>query len=133
MIDCVEAPLIYAQQLVCKATGVTAYCTHAAAQSQTLTVIYGYRYDLAPMYDSILFQWMLAYDRASGDDHWLAIAQENAAAATHNAADAQGVWLEAWWGGRIRDPKTAPGMYRTMAGTTSLYAWLAYYTPGAAA
>jgi len=33
-----------------------------------------------------------------------------------------------WWGGPIRDSQTLPGMFRTMAGTTSLFAWLAFYS-----
>lgn len=127
VIDYVEAPLIYAQYRVCQDTGRTDYCTHAAAQSNTLTRIYGVRYDLAPLYDSIFFQWMMAYDRATGDTHWITVAQQNAQAASTHASTGQGLWLGSWWGGPIRDRNTQPNMFRTVGGTTSLFAWLAYY------
>lgn len=51
----------------------------------------------------------------------------NALAATDHAADAQGDWLQSWWGGPIKDPETHPGMFRTAAATSSLFAWLAVY------
>ena len=131
VIDYVEAPLIYAQQLLCAAVHNATYCRHAATQDQALTQIYGYEYNLAPVYDSIFFQWMLAYDASTGAQHWLGVAQTNARAAMTHAPSPQGLWLGSWWGGRITDPGTQPGMLRTMAGTASLYAWLAYYArPG---
>jgi hypothetical protein len=128
VIDYVQAPLIYAQYLLCRATGENGYCAHAASQAQSMTEIYGVAYRLAPLYDSIFMEWMMAYGRAVGDGHWLEVAQANAAEATRHAADGRGLWLGSWWGGPITDPQTQPGMFRTMAGTTSLYAWLAYYS-----
>jgi len=128
VIDYVEAPLIYAQYLLCQATRRDSYCAHAAAQANTLTRIYGIAYNLAPLYDSIFLQWMMAYDQATGGHHWVAVAQANAAAADTHASDARGLWLQSWWGGPIRDRNTQPDMLRTVGGTTSLYAWLAYYS-----
>jgi Glycosyl hydrolase family 76 len=128
VIDYVEGPLIYAQYLLCRATGEHAYCAHAAGQARSMTEIYGVAYRLAPLYDSIFMEWMMAYGKAVGDNHWLEVAQANAAAAVGHATDGQGLWLSSWWGGPITDPQTQPGMFRTMAGTTSLYAWLAYYS-----
>jgi hypothetical protein len=128
VIDYVEAPLIYAQYLLCQATGVQRYCAHSAAQARTLTRIYGVEYNLAPLYDSIFFEWMMAYGKAVADNHWLEVAELNAAAAAHHARSGDGLWLGSWWGGPIRDSQTLPGMFRTMAGTTSLFAWLAYYS-----
>ena len=130
VIDYIEAPLIYAQYLLCGATGDQSYCSHAAAQAQSMTKVYGVQYNFAPLYDSIFFEWMMAYGKAVGDSHWLELAQANAAAATQHAADSRGLWLDSWWGGPIRDSQTLPGMFRTMAGTTSLFAWLAYYAAG---
>ncbi len=127
VIDYVEAPLIYAQYLLCQDVHQNSYCTHAAAQSNALTHIYGVQYDLAPLYDSIFFQWMMAYDQATGDHHWIAVAQNNAQAAIAHASNGQGLWLNSWWGGPINDRNTQPNMLRTVGGTTSLYAWLAYY------
>jgi hypothetical protein len=128
VIDYVEGPLIYAQYLLCQATGQNGYCTHAAEQAKSMTEIYGFEYNFAPLYDSIFFEWMMAYGKAIGDNHWLELAQTNAAAAAQHAANGRGLWLGSWWGGPIKDSQTLPGMFRTMAGTTSLFAWLAYYS-----
>ena len=127
IIDYVQGPLIYAQYLLCQATGVSAYCRHAAAQSSTLAHIWGVEYNLAPLYDSIYMQWMMAYDEATGGTHWIEVARANAAEAAHHTPNGDGLWLDAWWGGEIHEINTQPGMFRTMAATTSLYAWLAYY------
>lgn len=128
VIDYVEAPLIYAQYLLCQATGVQSYCAHSAEQARSMTEIYGFHYNFAPLYDSIFFEWMMAYGKAVGDNHWLELAQTNAAAAAQHAAAARGLWLGSWWGGPIKDSQTLPGMFRTMAATTSLFAWLAAYS-----
>jgi Glycosyl hydrolase family 76 len=128
VIDYVEAPLIYAQYLLCKATGQNGYCTHSEEQARSMTEIYGVEYNFAPLYDSIFMEWMMAYGKAVGDNHWLELAEVNAAHAVQHAADSRGLWLGSWWGGPIKDSQTLPGMFRTMAGTTSLFAWLAYYS-----
>ena len=128
VIDYVESPLIYAQYLLCKATGAEGYCEHAAQQARSMTEIYGMEYNFAPLYDSIFMEWMMAYGQAVGDGHWLDVAETNAAQAAQHATDSRGLWLDSWWGGRIRDSQTLPGMFRTMAGTTSLFAWLSYYS-----
>ncbi len=128
VIDYVEAPLIYAQYLLCQATGDDGYCTHSEKQARSMTEIYGVKYNFAPLYDSIFMEWMMAYGKAVGDNHWLEVAQTNAAAAASHAMIGDGLWLGSWWGGPIRDSQTLPGMFRTMAGTTSLFAWLAYYS-----
>ncbi len=128
VIDYVEAPLIYAQYLLCQATGQQSYCAHSAEQARSMTEMYGVEYNFAPLYDSIFMEWMEAYGRAVGDGHWLEVAEVNAAHAARHAPDGRGLWLDSWWGGPIRDSQTLPGMFRTMAGTTSLFAWLAYYS-----
>lgn len=86
------------------------------------------RYQLAPLYDSIYFQWMMAYDKATAQNQWIPVAQANANAAIKHAAEGQGLWTGSWWGAPMTDRNTQPNMFRTMAGTTSLYAWLAYYS-----
>ncbi len=128
VIDYVEAPLIYAQYLLCKATGQDGYCTHSEDQARSMTEIYGVEYNFAPLYDSIFMEWMMAYGKAVGDNHWLEVAQANADQAARHAVDSRGLWLDSWWGGPIKDSQTLPGMFRTMAGTTSLFAWLGYYS-----
>jgi len=127
-VSYVEAPLIYAQYLMCQETGVQQYCARAARLSTAMTQVYGTAYTLAPLYDSIFMQWMMAYGQASGQRYWLALAQLNAAAAATNAANQQGLWLSSWWGGAIADPETHPNMLRTEAATTSLFAWTALYS-----
>jgi hypothetical protein len=128
VIDYVEAPLIYAQYLLCQASGENGYCTHAAEQARSMSEIYGMEYNFAPLYDSIFMEWMMAYGKAVGDNHWLEVAQVNAAHAAQHAASDRGLLLGSWWGGRIADSQTLPGMFRTMAATTSLFAWLSYYS-----
>jgi hypothetical protein len=128
VIDYVEGPLIYAQYLLCGATGEQHYCAHSAEQARGMTEIYGVEYNFAPLYDSIFFEWMMAYGKAVGDTHWLELAEVNAEHAAAHAANGRGLWLGSWWGGPIKDSQTVPGMFRTMAGTTSLFAWLAYYS-----
>ena len=128
VIDYVEAPLIYAQYLLCHATGKSGYCTHSAEQARSMTEIYGIEYNFAPLYDSIFMEWMMAYGKAVGDNHWLEVAQANAAHAAQHAANGASLWLGSWWGGPIKDSQTLPRMFRTMAATTSLFAWLADYS-----
>jgi hypothetical protein len=88
----------------------------------------GYRCNYGPEYDAIYLQWMMAYGQATGDPYWVKLAEVNAASAARQASGAGELWLSSWWGGRIADPETHPGMFRTMAATTSLFAWLALYS-----
>lgn len=132
--DYVQSPLVYAQYLLCKDGLGEGYCVRAARLAATLSeqkvTAYGYRLNYGPQYDSIYLQWMMAYGQAVGDSYWTTLAQVNASAAASHAA--QGTWLGSWWGGRIRDAETHPGMFRTMASTTSLFAWVAAYSDGGA-
>jgi hypothetical protein len=134
--DYVQSPLVYAQQLLCQDGEGEAYCVHAARLAATLSeqdvTAYGYRLNYGPQYDAIYLQWMMAYGQAVGDPYWTTLAQVNASAAAGHAAASGSSWLGSWWGGPIRDPETHPGMFRTMAATTSLFAWVAAYSNGAA-
>jgi hypothetical protein len=128
--DYVQAPLIYAQYLLCQDGQGQAYCERAASVAATMAERYvanGYSFNYGPAYDAIFMQWMEAYGQATQDSHWLWLAEVNAQAAASNAANEQGLWLSSWWGGAIQDPETHPGMFRTMGATTSLFAWLAVY------
>jgi hypothetical protein len=132
--DYVQAPLIYAQYLLCKDGEGESYCVQAGRVAATLAEQhvdeYGYEYNYGPEYDAIFMQWMMAYGRASGEGYWLTLAQVNAAAAAANAASGQGLWLGSWWGGAIADPETHAGMFRTMAATASLFGWAGVYGGG---
>jgi hypothetical protein len=129
--DYVQAPLIYAQYLLCRDGAGEGYCAQAGRVAATMAEEdvngSGYRYNYGPEYDAIFMQWMMAYGQATGESYWLTLAQVNAAAAAANAADQRGLWLSSWWGGPIADPETHANMFRTMAATTSLLAWVGAY------
>jgi hypothetical protein len=129
--DYVQAPLIYAQYLLCKDGEGESYCVQAGRVAATLAEqhvdAYGYEYNYGPEYDAIFMQWMAAYGQATGEPYWLTLAEVNAAAAATNAANGRGLWLSSWWGGEIADPETHPNMLRTAAATTSLFAWVGVY------
>jgi hypothetical protein len=129
--DYVQAPLIYAQYLLCKAGAGEGYCTRAGRVAATMAERRvnrtGYRYNYGPEYDTIYLQWMMAYGAATGETYWLELAELNAAAAARHAANGEGLWLSSWWGGPIRDPETHPNMIRTVGATTSLFAWISVY------
>jgi Glycosyl hydrolase family 76 len=127
--DYVQAPLIYAQYLLCKDGQGEGYCARAAQVARSMDHNWGGAHNYGPEYDAIYFQWMMAYGQATGDSHWASEAELNASAAAKHAADGRGLWLSSWWGGSIPDPETHPGMFRTMAATTSLFAWLSVYAP----
>jgi hypothetical protein len=133
--DYVQSPLVYAQYLLCKYGQGEGYCVRAARLAATLAeqrvTAYGYHLNYGPQYDSIYLQWMMAYGQAVGDPYWTTLAQVNASAAASHAAT-QAPWLGSWWGGPIHDPETHPGMFRTMAATASLFAWVAAYSDGGA-
>jgi Glycosyl hydrolase family 76 len=129
--DYVQAPLIYAQYLLCQDGEGQAYCERAgrvaATMSEQNAIKSGYRCNYGPEYDAIYLQWMLAYGAAAGDPYWTRLAELNANAAARHAVNRGGLWLGSWWGGPIADPRTHPGMLRTQSATTSLFAWLALY------
>jgi hypothetical protein len=129
--DYVQAPLVYAQYLLCRDGQGEGYCVRAGRVAATMAeghaIGSGYRDDFGPEYDAIYLQWMMAYGRATGESYWLQAAELNGAAACEHAADRRGLWLSSWWGGPIPDPETHPNMLRTMAATTSLFAWLDVY------
>ncbi|MDE3069355.1 MAG: hypothetical protein KGJ43_01355, partial [Acidobacteriota bacterium] len=130
--DYVQAPLIYAQYLLCKDGQGEGYCERAGRVAATLAEQHatktGYRYDYGPEYDAIFMQWMMAYGQATGETYWLRTAELNALAAFHHAGGRGGLWLSSWWGGPIPDPETHPNMLRTVGATTSLFAWLDVYS-----
>jgi|GEM_PF-1803651 len=129
--DYVQAPLIYAQYLLCKDGVGESYCEIAGRVAATLAEqdvdAYGWEYSYGPQYDAIFMQWMMDYGQATGVPFWLTLAEVNAEAAATNAGNGHGLWLEGWWGGGIADPETHPGMFRTAAATTRLFAWIDVY------
>jgi hypothetical protein len=90
--DYVQAPLIYAQYLLCRDGEGENYCVQAGRVAATLAErhvdAYGYEYNYGPEYDAIFMQWMMAYGQATGEPYWLNLAQVNAAAAATHASAA---------------------------------------------
>jgi hypothetical protein len=129
--DYVQAPLVYAQYLLCRDGQGKSYCVPAGRVAATIAEedvdAYGYKYNYGPEYDAIFMQWMMAYGQQTGQRYWTTLAEVNAAAAAEHAGDGQGLWLSSWWGGLIADPETHPDMFRTMAATASLFAWTGVY------
>jgi len=129
--DYIEAPLIYAQQELCTATGVQADCSRASALTDTALQRFGSTLDFGPQYDAIYLQWMLALYGADHDPRLYNLAAGNATVAASEALDANGLYLRSWTGDALSLGVAAPNMLQTQAATTSLFAWLAVYPPPA--
>jgi hypothetical protein len=127
--DYIEAPLIYAQELLCKAGDDGDGCQRADELTDTSLRRFGSTLDFAPQYDAIYLQWMLALYASDHDTRLYQLAAANAATAAQHARDSQGLFLLSWAGQPLAALQGAPGMLRTQAATTSLFAWLAVYPP----
>jgi hypothetical protein len=128
-IDYIEAPLIYAQALLCKLEDAIAGCERAQALTHTALQRFGQQLDFSPQYDAIYLQWMLALYALDGDQRLYAMAAENAREASANARDDEGLYLRSWAGQQLPSSDAVPGMLQTQGATTSLFAWLAVYAP----
>ncbi len=128
-VDYVEAPLIYAQALLCRLTGAVSYCRRAEQVKATSLRRFGYQLDFSPQYDAIYLQWMLALYALEGDPSLYALAAANARDAQARAANAQGLYMLSWNGETLPAIDAQPGMLQTQSATTSLFAWLAVYPP----
>jgi Glycosyl hydrolase family 76 len=130
-VDYVQAPLIYAQALLCRLTGTAAGCERAEQLKATALRRFGYQLDFSPQYDAIYLQWMLALYSLEGDSTLYAMAAENAHDAQAHAANGEGLYLLSWGGETLPAIDAEPGMLQTQAATTSVFAWLAVYPPPA--
>ncbi len=130
-VDYIEAPLIYAQALLCHLTGTAAECERAEALKAARLRRFGYLLDFSPQYDAIYLQWMLALYALEGDQRSTRLAAENARDAQTQAANGEGLYLLSWSGQTLPRADAEPGMLQTQAATTSLFAWLAVYPPPA--
>jgi Glycosyl hydrolase family 76 len=128
-IDYIEAPLIYAQALLCTLTATAADCQRAAQLQEVALSRFGYLLDFSPQYDAIYLQWMLALYSLQGDPELYALAVDNARDAQTRALDGEGLYLLSWNGETLPPQYALPGMLQTQAATTSLFAWLAVYPP----
>ncbi|HEY2571065.1 MAG TPA: glycoside hydrolase family 76 protein, partial [Solirubrobacteraceae bacterium] len=128
-IDYIEAPLIYAQALLCAAAGTPSDCARAEQLKATALGRFGYLLDFSPQYDAIYLQWMLGLYALDGDRVLYRLAADNARDAESRAANPEGLYLLSWNGEALPAQYAAPGMLQTQAATTSLFAWLAVYPP----
>lgn len=130
-IDYIEAPLIYAQALLCRLGAEANSCARAEQLKATALERFGYLLDFSPQYDAIYLQWLLALYALDGDPTLYRIAADNARDAEARALDGEGLYLLSWNGETLPARYALPGMLQTQAATTSLFAWLAVYPPPA--
>jgi hypothetical protein len=128
-VDYVEAPLIYAQDALCRLTGAQSECARAEELKGNALRRFGYLLDFSPQYDAIYLQWMLALYALDGDPTLYQLAADNARDAQARAANGEGLYLLSWNGETLPASDAQPGMLQTQAATTSLFAWLAVYPP----
>jgi hypothetical protein len=133
-IDYIEAPLIYAQALLCRlppppGAQAAGDCGRSERLKQTALDRFGYLLDFAPQYDAIYLQWMLALYALDGDPTLYRMAADNARDARTRALDPNGLYLLSWNGEAVPARYAQPGMLQTQAATTSVFAWLATYRP----
>ena len=128
-IDYIEAPLIYAQALLCTLTTTPSECELAEQLKVTALDRFGYLLDFSPQYDAIYLQWMLALYSLDHDPVLYALAADNARDAQARALNGEGLYLLSWNGETLPLSDARPGMLQTQAATTSLFAWLAVYPP----
>jgi hypothetical protein len=128
-IDYIEAPLIYAQAVLCAVSADPGDCERAEKLKATALDRFGYLLDFSPQYDAIYLQWMLALYSLENDPTLYALAADNARAARTRAVNGEGLYLLSWNGETLPPQYALPGMLQTQAATTSLFAWLAVYSP----
>jgi Glycosyl hydrolase family 76 len=128
-IDYIEAPLIYAQAVLCRETATPANCQRAEHLKTTALSRFGYLLDFSPQYDAIYLQWMLALYALDHDRRLYMLAAENAREAQTRALNGEGLYLLSWTGETLPVQYARPGMLQTQAATTSVFAWLAVYPP----
>ena len=125
-IDYIEAPLIYAQALLCQLTATPAECERRAPEGHRARplrlparLLPAVRRDL-PAVDA---RAVLARPRPV----LYALAADNARDAQTRALNGEGLYLLSWNGQTLAPDYARPGMLQTQAATTSLFAWLAVY------
>jgi hypothetical protein len=128
-IDYIEAPLIYAQAVLCRLAAAPDECARAEQLKATALRRFGYLLDFSPQYDAIYLQWMLALYALDGDRTLYRMALDNARNAETRARDAAGLYLLSWNGETLPAIDAKPAMLQTHAATTSLFAWLAVARP----
>jgi Glycosyl hydrolase family 76 len=128
-IDYIEAPLIFAQAVLCEVTATPSDCGRAEQLKGTALKRFGEELDFSPQYDAIYLQWMLALYSLDHDRTLYALATDNARDAETRARNGAGLYLLSWFGETLPLKYAQPGMLQTQAATSSLFAWLAVYPP----
>jgi len=130
-IDYIEAPLLYAQAVLCHLAAEPGDCTRPERLKAIALGRFGYLLDFSPQYDAIYLQWMLALYSLDHDPTLYALAADNGRDAQARALNREGLYLLSWNGETLPGYYAAPGALQTQAATTSLFAWLAVYGPPA--
>jgi Glycosyl hydrolase family 76 len=128
-VDYIEAPLIFAQELLCQLTATPADCERAEQLTTRVLDRFGFLLDFSPQYDAIYLQWMLALYSLDHDPVLYTLAADNARDAQTRALKGEGLYLLSWNGETLPPEDAQPGMLQTQAATASLFAWLAVYPP----
>jgi len=128
-IDYIEAPLIFAQALLCRLTTNGGECARAEHLKGVALARFGYLLNFSPQYDAIYLQWMLALYSLDNDPTLYALAADNARDCAARALGSEGLYLLSWNGETLPRSDALPGMLQTQAATTSVFAWLAVYPP----
>ncbi|HEV2975041.1 MAG TPA: glycoside hydrolase family 76 protein [Solirubrobacteraceae bacterium] len=128
-IDYIEAPLIYAQAVLCQLAGDAEDCHRAEEQKTSSLRRFGYLLDFSPQYDAIYLQWMLALYALDGDRTLYELAADNARDIETRGANGEGLYLLSWNGEALSPQDAQPGMLQTQAASTSVFAWLAVAPP----
>jgi hypothetical protein len=128
-VSYVEGPMIEAHQVLCDATGNSAYCQRAEQLADAAYNWFGPDLDQGPQFDTIHLRSMLYLYSRDQDRRWYDLAVTNARRAQENAQTGNGLYLAAWDGGPITGHQARPNMLQTHAATVELFAWLAATPP----
>jgi hypothetical protein len=128
-IDYAEGPLIYAQAVLCQATGAAEDCRRSDEQKVNSLRRFGYLLDFSPQYDAIYLQWLLALYGLHHERTLYTMAADNARNVEARARNGEGLYLLSWDGQALARQNVRPGMLQTHAASTSVFAWLAVYPP----
>lgn len=120
----VQGPMIVANQTLCGATSVHAYCDRAAELARDSAERFS-ELRMGPQYDNVYLHDMLELHAMAGGSEWYRIAKENAQRAYANARDGDGLFLKTWTGRSSGTVGSPPGSLQLQAATVNVFAWMA--------
>lgn len=124
----VQGPLFNAFVLLCQSTRDQRWCGRAEELADrsvkrfpTLT--------MGPQYDAMYIRALLELYRYDGNRRWYDVAANEAERAMRNGRRPDGLYLNNWTGGPMREVGTPANMLQTHAATTMVMAWMAASKP----